>query len=124
MTILIVIILLVLSGLFSGLAIAYMSLDLATLNRLVKQGNKDAVIVLELRSSGMRLLTTLILGTTLVNAFATIIIGDHFLGFLASIISAILIFLLADVLLSVKRQIYAQRAARVIFYLKKLGWAN
>ncbi|MCX6757367.1 MAG: CNNM domain-containing protein [Candidatus Nomurabacteria bacterium] len=106
-TIILVAIFLAFSGIFSGLAIAYMSLDLGFLNRLVKQGNADAKTVLELRSSGMRLLTTLILGTTLANAFATILIGDHFSGFVASIISAILIFLLADVL----PQAFASRRA-------------
>ncbi len=106
-TIILVVIFLGLSGLFSGLAIAYMSLDLGTLKRLAQQGNKDAVVVAELRGSGMKLLTTLILGTTLVNAFATILIGDHFSGLVASIISAILIFLLADVL----PQAFASRKA-------------
>ena len=97
-TVIFIIILLGFSGLFSGLAIAYMSLDLATLIRMAKQGNPDAQTVLDVRESGMKLLTTLILGTTLANAFATILIGDHFSGVVASLISAILIFLLADVL--------------------------
>ncbi len=106
-TVVLVLIFLGFSGIFSGLAIAYMSLDLGSLSRLAKQGNIDAETVLELRSSGMRLLTTLILGTTLANAFATILIGDHFSGLIASLLSAVLIFLLADVL----PQAFASRQA-------------
>ena len=91
-------ILLLVSGLFSALTIAYMGLDLGVLQRLAKQKNKNAVSILDLRKNSMRLLITLILGTTLANAFATILIGDQFSGFIAGIVSAALIFLLADVL--------------------------
>ena len=91
-------ILLLLSGLFSALTIAYMGFDLGVLHRLAKQKDKNAIAILAIRSNGMRLLITLILGTTLANAFATILIGDQFSGFVAGIVSASLIFLLADVL--------------------------
>lgn len=107
MTTFLVIILLILSGIFSGLTIAYMSLDLGALTRLAKQGNADAKTVLGVRSAGVRLLTTLILGTTVANAFATILIGDRLSGFVAGIVSAALIFLLADVL----PQAFASRRA-------------
>ncbi|MDQ5971769.1 MAG: metal transporter [Patescibacteria group bacterium] len=91
-------ILLLISGLFSALTIAYMGFDLGVLHRLAKQKDKNAIAILAIRSNGMRLLITLILGTTLANAFATILIGDQFSGFVAGIVSASLIFLLADVL--------------------------
>ncbi len=93
----IVAVLLLLSGLFSALTIAYMGFDLGMLHRLAKQKNKDAIAILDIRSSSMRLLITLILGTTLANAFATILIGDRFSGLVAGLVSASLIFLLADV---------------------------
>jgi metal transporter CNNM len=98
MIIIFVSILLLLSGLFSALTIAYMGFDLGVLHRLAKQKNKNAIAIISLRGSSMKLLITLILGTTLSNAFATILIGDHFSGFIAGIVSASLIFLLADVL--------------------------
>lgn len=107
MIITLIIILLILSGLFSALTIAYMGTDLGLLQRLAKQKNKNAMSILEIRSSSMQLLITLILGTTLANAFATILIGDHFSGFVAGIISAMLIFLFADVV----PQAYASRYA-------------
>ncbi|MCC6323550.1 DUF21 domain-containing protein [Candidatus Nomurabacteria bacterium] len=91
-------ILLLLSGLFSALTIAYMGFDLGVLQRLAKQKDKNAIAILAIRSSCMKLLITLILGTTLANAFATILIGDQFSGLVAGIVSAALIFLLADVL--------------------------
>ncbi len=90
-------ILLLLSGLFSALTISYMGFDLGLLHRLAKQKNKQAIAILDIRKRGMKLLITLILGTTLANAFATILIGDHFSGLVAGLVSASLIFLLADV---------------------------
>ncbi len=109
MDILGVIILLFLSGLFSGLTISYMGLDIGNLNRLAKQGNKDAEKVLEVRSSGMRLLTTLILGTNLTNAFATVLIGDKFGSIIAGLLSTVLIFILADVFPQAFASSYALR---------------
>lgn len=107
MIITLIVILLILSGLFSALTIAYMGTDLGVLHRLAKQKNKHAISILKIRNKGMKLLITLILGTTLANAFATILIGDHFSGFIAGIISAMLIFLFADVF----PQAYASRYA-------------
>ncbi len=98
MTIILVAILLLISGLFSALTIAYMGLDLGSLQRQASQNNHNAVKILHLRRNGMQLLITLILGTTLANAFATILIGDQFSGIIAGLFSAALIFLLADVL--------------------------
>ena len=90
-------ILLMASGFFSALTLAYMTFDVAVLERMAKQKNKDAVAVLSIRKHGMKLLATLILGTNLANAFATVLIGDRFSGFVTGIVSAALIFLLADV---------------------------
>lgn len=98
MTIILVALLLIISGLFSALTIAYMGLDLGSLERLSKQKNLNALSILNLRKDSMQLLITLILGTTLSNAFATILIGDKFSGLIAGLVSAALIFLLADVL--------------------------
>ncbi len=98
MIILSVVILLVMSGIFSGLTIAYMSFDIGMLERLVKQNNIQAIRILSVRKYGVKLLSTLILGTTLANAFATVLVGDQFSGIIAGLVSAALIFLLADVL--------------------------
>ncbi len=86
MIILSIAVFLILSGLFSGLTIAYMSFDIGVLERLSKQNNTDAIKILSVRKSGMKLLSTLILGTTLANAFATVRIGDNFSGLVAGIL--------------------------------------
>lgn len=98
MNIVLGLLLLSLSALFSGLTIGLMSLDLATLRRKASQGNIDALKVLKIREKGMLLLVTLLLGNAAANSFFAIVLGDTFTGLVAGIASTSLIFLFGEVL--------------------------
>lgn len=93
-----ILILLVLSALFSGLTIGLMSLDLTILRIKVKQGDRNAEKILKLRESGTQLLVTLLLGNTFVNAVLAILLSDKFNGVIAGIMSTALIFLFGELL--------------------------
>lgn len=98
MTILLGFILLLTSAIFAGLTIGLMSLDLATLRRKSKLGDKNATKVLRIRKDSMLLLVTLLLGNAAANSFFSILVGDHFSGALAGVMSTVLVFLFGEVL--------------------------
>jgi putative hemolysin len=91
-------ILLILSGFFSGAEIAIVSLTEAKVRSLVEKGSKTASIVQSLKNKPQRLLITILVGNNLVNiggsvlatAWATEKFGDHILG----IITGVLMFLI------------------------------
>lgn len=79
-TILFILILMVLSGLFSGLNLGLMSLDPVTLKIIEKSGSKRqkkyAKIIYRVRRFGNYLLCTLLLGNVLVNSTFTILLDS------------------------------------------------
>lgn len=98
MNILLAIISISFSALFASLTIGLMSLDLSTLERKIKHGNKDAEKVYRIRKNGMLLLTTLLLGNAAGSSFFAILLGDMFNGVVAGIASTILLFLFGEIL--------------------------
>lgn len=98
LTLLIVGILVVLSGLFSGLNLGLMGLNRFELSRRVKLGNKDAEKIYPLRKKGNLLLTTLLLGNVVVNAALAIFLGDLTTGAAAMVISTGLIVVFGEIL--------------------------
>jgi metal transporter CNNM len=90
-------VLLLISALFAGLTIGLMSLDIATLRRKGKQGDKNALKVLRIREDSMLLLVTLLLGNAAANSFFSILVGDHLSGAIAGILSTVLIFIFGEV---------------------------
>ena len=92
-TYLIVIVLVLLSGLFSGLTLGLLSLDLFDLRRKVKLGNKDATKIYPLRKQGNLLLVTLLLGNVAVNSTLAVFLGSITAGVFAGLISTGLIYL-------------------------------
>lgn len=86
------------SALFSSLTIGLMSLDLAALRRKIKHGDKDAEKVYELRKNGMLLLTTLLLGNAASSSFFAILLGSMLHGVVAGIMATVLLFLLGEIL--------------------------
>lgn len=97
MTLLLGFVLLIISGIFAGLTIGLMSLDLSTLRRKSKLGDVNATKVLHIRKDSMILLVTLLLGNASANSFFAILVGDHLNGLYAGIISTVLIFLFGEV---------------------------
>ena len=98
MVIIILFILLAFSALFSGLTVGLMGLDIYSLRRKIKSGNKDALKVYEIRKDGTLLLTTLLLGNVAVNAIISIILGNHLNGVLAAFVATGIIFIICEIL--------------------------
>lgn len=98
MNIILAIICISFSALFSSLTIGLMSLDLSTLRRKIKHGNKDAEKVYKIRENGMLLLTTLLLGNAAASSFFAILLGDMLHGVLAGLLATILLFIFGEIL--------------------------
>ncbi|ESO96326.1 hypothetical protein LOTGIDRAFT_65901, partial [Lottia gigantea] len=96
------IILLLLSGLFSGLNLGLMALDKTELQIIEKCGSasekKYAKIIEPLRSRGNFLLCTLLLGNVLVNNTLTILLDDLSNGLLAVIMSTMGIVIFGEII--------------------------
>lgn len=86
------------SALFSGLTLGYFSLNLNSLERRAKHGNKEAAIVYPLRKQGNLLLTTLLLGNVAVNTILSIYLGSIVSGVVAGVIATSLIFVFGEIL--------------------------
>jgi metal transporter CNNM len=98
MNIILAIICVSLSALFSSLTIGLMSLDLSTLKRKIKHGDKNAEKVYRIRKNGMLLLTTLLLGNAAASSFFAILLGEMFHGIFAGILATAVLFLFGEIL--------------------------
>ncbi len=94
----VIIFLVLLSGMFSGLTLGLLSLSKGELERKIKLGDKNAVIVYSVRKNGNLLLCTLLLGNVAVNSTLAIYLGDIANGFSAGIISTALIVIFGEIL--------------------------
>lgn len=96
------VILLSLSGLFSGLNLGLMSLDLSELEILKRIGTPSeqsyAAKIYPLRKRGNFLLCTILLGNVLVNSVSTLILGDMLSGVYAAFGSTILIVIFGEII--------------------------
>lgn len=97
MTYLVIVLLLVVSGLFSGLTLGLMSLEPNELKRKAKLGDLRAETLYPLRARGNRLLVSLILGDVIANASLAIFLGTITTALLAGIISTFLITIFGEV---------------------------
>jgi metal transporter CNNM len=95
--ILISLFLIVCSATFSGLTLAYFSLDLASLRRRANAGDPQAIAIYPLRSRGNLLLTTLLLGNVTVNTILSVFLGSLVSGVFASFLATALIFLFGEI---------------------------
>jgi metal transporter CNNM len=95
-------VLLTLSGLFSGLNLGLMSLDVSELEILKRIGTVKersyANKIYPLRKRGNFLLCTILLGNVLVNSTSTLILGDLLSGIYAAFGSTILIVLFGEII--------------------------
>jgi metal transporter CNNM len=92
------IILIAFSAMFSGLTLGYFSLNLNSLERRAKLGNKEAIAVYPIRKRGNLLLTTLLLGNVAVNTALSIYMGSLFSGVVAGFTATALIFVFGEIL--------------------------
>lgn len=91
-------ILIALSALFSGLTLGLLSLDVHSLQRRAKHGDKNAAIIYPLRKHGNLLLTTLLLGNVAVNTTLSIFLGSIASGLVAGITATALIVVFGEII--------------------------
>ncbi len=97
-SIVLVTLLVVCSGLFSGLTLGLMGLKPHVLERKAKLGDLDAKRILPFRKNGNLLLTSLLLGNVLVNAVISIYLGTITTGVVAVAVSTALIVVFGEIL--------------------------
>ena len=95
---LIVAFLVLLSGAFSGLTLGFFSLNLTSLERKMKLGDKRAKKVYPIRKNGNLLLCTLLLGNVAVNSTMAIFLGTIASGVIAGIVSTALIVIFGEII--------------------------
>lgn len=83
---------------FSGLTLGYFSLNLHTLERRAKHGNKEALAIYPIRKRGNLLLTTLLLGNVMVNTALSVYLGSIVSGVVAGVVATTLIFLFGEII--------------------------
>jgi len=90
-------VLVILSGLFSGLTLGLLSLNTQSLRRRAKHGDKDAAIIYPIREKGNLLLATLLLGNVVVNTTLSIYLGSIASGIVAGLIATSLIVVFGEI---------------------------
>ncbi len=98
LTLLIVVLLVALSGLFSGLTLGLLGLDKTELERKIKIGNKKALKVYSVRKKGNLLLCTLLLGNVAVNSALAIFLGNIASGLMGGIVATGLIVIFGEII--------------------------
>jgi metal transporter CNNM len=95
---LISLVLVLFSGLFSGLTLGLLSLDTNSLRRRAKHGDKEAATIYPIRNKGNLLLTTLLLGNVAVNTTLSIFLGTIASGLMAGIMATALIVVFGEII--------------------------
>jgi metal transporter CNNM len=98
MTFVIVIVLVLLSGLFSGLTLGLMGLSAQGLKRKAALGDERAKKVYSVRRDGNLLLTTLLVGNVAVNTALSIFLGSLAPGVIAGLIATSLIVVFGEIM--------------------------
>jgi len=120
-SIVIVVLLLVLvSGICSGLNIALMSLDVADLRRKTKLGNKLARRMLPLRQNSHLALAGILLTNVAVVSATSLVLERRFNGLIAGFISTLLIVIFGEIL---PQALFARQALAFSAYLAPVMWA-
>lgn len=112
--------LVVLSGLFSGLNLGLLSIDTAELQRKIRLGDKDAIKVLSIRKNGNLLLCSLLLGNVAVNAAISILLADVTSGLMGGVLSTVLIVIFGEILPQSFVSRYALKVGAVTYPITKL----
>lgn len=94
---LISLVLVLLSGLFSGLTLGLLSLDTQTLRRRAKHGDVNAIAIYPVREKGNLLLATLLLGNTAVNTTLSIFLGNIVSGVIGGLLATGLIVVFGEI---------------------------
>ena len=106
----IVFLLVLLSAAFSGLTLGFFSLNLTSLERKIKLGNKEAKKVYPIRKNGNLLLCTLLLGNVAVNSTMAIFLGNIATGVVAGFVATGLIVIFGEI---IPQAIFARYALKL-----------
>ena len=120
MNYIIVILLVVLSGLFSGLTLGLLSLDKNELKRKISLGNKEAKKVFAVRKRGNLLLCTLLLGNVAVNSTLAIFLGAIASGVVAGLVATGLIVIFGEIIPQATFARYALQVGAKTAWLVKI----
>ena len=115
----IVLILILLSGLFSGLTLGLLGLNKSELERKIKLGDKKAKRVYNIRKNGNLLLCTLLLGNVAVNSALAIFLGSITNGILAGVMATGLIVIFGEILPQATISRYALTVGYHSFWMVK-----
>ncbi|MBU1164184.1 DUF21 domain-containing protein [Patescibacteria group bacterium] len=116
MYIFIIIILVGFSGIFSGLTLAYFSLNKDELKRKSELGDKKAQAIYKVRQKSNLLLCTLLIGNVLVNTTLSVYLGTITTSIFAVVVATILIVIFGEILPQATFSRYA------IFVGYKFAW--
>lgn len=94
----IVFLLVLLSGVFSGLTLGFFSLNLTSLQRKIRLGDERAKKVYPIRKNGNLLLCTLLLGNVAVNSAIAIFLGNIATGVVAGFVATGLIVVFGEII--------------------------
>lgn len=120
MKLMIIILLLLLSGVFSGLNLGLMSLSPHELKRKKELGDKRAAKIYPIRKDGNLLLVTLLLGNVAVNAILAVFLGSLTSGLVAVTASTLLITLFGEIMPQAFFSRYALQTGSVAVPLVKI----
>lgn len=109
--------LVLLSGIFSGLTIGLMSLNKTELQRKIKLRDTDAKKVYSVRKNGNFLLTTLLLGNVAVNTALSIFLGDVASGVVGGVLATVLIVILGEIIPQALFSRYALKVGGSLVFL-------
>lgn len=109
----IVIVLIILSGLFSGLTLGLFSLNLDELDRKARLGDKYAITLFKIRQKSNFLLCSLLLGNVAVNSTLAIFLGSVASGLVAGFISTGLIVIFGEIL---PQAVFSRHALKFGYY--------
>lgn len=98
MDFIIVALLVLLSGCFSGLTLGFFSLNLSSLERKMKLGDKRAKRIYPIRKNGNLLLCTLLFGNVAVNSAMAIFLSNISTGLVAGLVSTGLIVVFGEII--------------------------
>ena len=93
-----ILLLVIFSGLFSGMNLGFFSLTVHDLERKARLGDLGAERVLAVRRNGNFLLTTLLLGNVVVNTILSVFLGSVTTGILAVVIATSLIVIFGEII--------------------------
>ena len=90
--------LVLLSGIFSGMTLGLMSLSVSELKRKEAVGDRRASRILTVREQGNLLLTTLLVGNVAVNSALALYLGSITSGVIAGVVSTALIVIFGEII--------------------------